>query len=147
MNKPHWKELRDQHQVFALVKEIKVKVKAKVSLSTIRRHMGEVQVYLHSFLTSAPDGGEWSTSCHSRFVPRGKCARCPLNRKFGDIRYILVVPDLREKLLPLYLARCLLRVYVYQVTQCQNRGCQYMITIHLKTSIICSKNGVSFVYL
>jgi hypothetical protein len=29
-----------------------------------------VEVYLHAFLTSALDGGEWSTSRHGRFTPR-----------------------------------------------------------------------------
>jgi hypothetical protein len=29
-----------------------------------------VEVYLHAFLTSALDGGEWSASCPGRFTPR-----------------------------------------------------------------------------
>jgi len=29
-----------------------------------------VEVYLHSFLTSALDGGEWSTSCSGHFTPK-----------------------------------------------------------------------------
>jgi hypothetical protein len=29
-----------------------------------------VEVYPHAFLTSALDGGEWSTSCPGRFTPR-----------------------------------------------------------------------------
>jgi hypothetical protein len=28
-----------------------------------------VEVYLHTFPTSAPDGGEWSASCPGRFIP------------------------------------------------------------------------------
>jgi len=30
---------------------------------------GKVEVYLHEFLTSALDGGEWSVSCLARFIP------------------------------------------------------------------------------
>jgi hypothetical protein len=30
--------------------------------------MGEVEVQLHSFITSALDGDEWSTSGHGRFT-------------------------------------------------------------------------------
>jgi hypothetical protein len=30
-----------------------------------------VEVYLHAFLTSAQDGGEWSASRPGRFIPRG----------------------------------------------------------------------------
>jgi hypothetical protein len=30
-----------------------------------------VEVWIHIFLTSAKDGGEWSASCPSRFTPRG----------------------------------------------------------------------------
>jgi hypothetical protein len=33
------------------------------------RHIWGVEVQLHSFLTSAPDSGEWSASRHCRFVP------------------------------------------------------------------------------
>jgi hypothetical protein len=31
---------------------------------------GEVEVYLHAFLSSALDGGEWSASRPGRFTPR-----------------------------------------------------------------------------
>jgi len=42
---------------------------------------GRVEVYLHAFLTSAPDGGEWLASGPGRFTPRGRatgthCVRC-----------------------------------------------------------------------
>jgi hypothetical protein len=30
---------------------------------------GGVEVWLHAFLTSALDGGEWSASCHGCFTP------------------------------------------------------------------------------
>lgn len=40
----------------------------KISLSVPRRHIGEVEVYLHLFLTSAPDEGEWLSSCPVHFV-------------------------------------------------------------------------------
>jgi hypothetical protein len=38
---------------------------------------GVVEVQLHSFLTSALDGGEWSTSRSGHFTPgkKGPCAR------------------------------------------------------------------------
>jgi hypothetical protein len=34
------------------------------------RRIGGVEVYLHEFLTSALDGGEWSASRHCRLTPR-----------------------------------------------------------------------------
>jgi hypothetical protein len=36
-----------------------------------------VEVWFHTFLTSAPDGGEWSASCSSHFT------HYPLNRRLG----------------------------------------------------------------
>ena len=38
-------------------------------MSTTWRPVAGVEVYLHSFLTSAVDGGEWSTSRPGRFTP------------------------------------------------------------------------------
>jgi hypothetical protein len=52
------------------------KVKAKLSLSTPRRRIVGVEVQLHSFLTSALDGGKWSTSSFGHFIPDK--TRCPL---------------------------------------------------------------------
>ena len=46
-------------------------------LSTSWRHVGGVEVYLHSFLTSAIDGGEWSASHSVRF------SHNPWNRRLG----------------------------------------------------------------
>jgi len=34
------------------------------------RAVGEMEVQVHTFLTSALDGGEWSASCSSCFIPR-----------------------------------------------------------------------------
>ena len=42
---------------------------AKLSLSTSWKRIGGTAVYLHWFLTSALDGGEWSTSRLRRFTP------------------------------------------------------------------------------
>jgi len=36
-----------------------MELKVKKPLSTSRRHAGSVEVELHSFLTSTPDGDEW----------------------------------------------------------------------------------------
>jgi len=41
-----------------------------------------VEVLLHSFLTSALEGGEWSTPHTGKFIP-GKDPRYPLNRTLG----------------------------------------------------------------
>jgi hypothetical protein len=38
-------------------------------LSTPRRHIRGVEVWLHSIVTSAVDGGEWFTSRFGRFTP------------------------------------------------------------------------------
>ena len=35
---------------------------------TIKAYRG-LGVYLHSFLTSALDGGQWPSSCRGRFIP------------------------------------------------------------------------------
>jgi hypothetical protein len=53
-----------------------------MSLTTPWRHIGGTEVQLHSFLTSALDGGEWSTSRSGRFTP-GKETRYLLNRRLG----------------------------------------------------------------
>jgi hypothetical protein len=44
-------------------------MQVKSPLSTPWRRMGGVELKLHSFLASAPDGGEWSTSRPVRFTP------------------------------------------------------------------------------
>jgi len=41
------------------------------------------EVWLHSFLNAALDGGEWSGSRPDRFIPGKKTPRHPLNRKLG----------------------------------------------------------------
>jgi hypothetical protein len=44
------------------------------------RRIGEVEVQLHTFLTLAYDGGEWSASCPGHFTPR---ERVPGTRWIG----------------------------------------------------------------
>ena len=46
--------------------------RAKVHVSTQRRHKGAAKVQLHSFFTTALDGGEWSVSRPDRFTPGEK---------------------------------------------------------------------------
>jgi len=41
-------------------------------LSTLLRHIGEIKVELQSFVTSALDGGEWSTSHAAAIFAPGK---------------------------------------------------------------------------
>jgi hypothetical protein len=55
----------------------------KLSLSMPRRHKGGAKVWLHSFLTSALQDDEWSTSRPCRFTPQKKKIRYPLNRRLG----------------------------------------------------------------
>jgi hypothetical protein len=43
-----------------------------LSLSTRRRHRVGVDVQLHSFVTSALDGAEWSNSDRSCLTPEGR---------------------------------------------------------------------------
>jgi hypothetical protein len=42
----------------------------------------EVEVQLHTFLTSAQDGGEWSSSCPGRFIHSGS-GHYPLDTRLG----------------------------------------------------------------
>jgi hypothetical protein len=57
-------------------KLIKGKVKVNLSLCLTKHHAvktyWEVEVYIHTFLTSSLDGGEWSASRPGRFTPREK---------------------------------------------------------------------------
>jgi hypothetical protein len=50
----------------------RVKTKMKSLLATQRRRVGEADVQFHSFLTSATDESEWSTSRVGRFNPAKK---------------------------------------------------------------------------
>jgi hypothetical protein len=45
-----------------------------------RRRIVGVDVQLHAFLTSAQDGGGWSTSRPGRYTPGEKSPRCPRSR-------------------------------------------------------------------
>jgi hypothetical protein len=42
-----------------------------------------MDVLFHAFLTSALGGGKWSASQPTRFSPRGKCRRYPLDKRLG----------------------------------------------------------------
>jgi hypothetical protein len=44
---------------------------------------GEVDVYIHVFLTSVLVVGEWSTSRSNRLYAWGKSRLCPLGRRLG----------------------------------------------------------------
>jgi hypothetical protein len=61
---------------------VPVGVKARLSLTPPGRHVGAVEVRLHSLLTSALDVGGWSTSRPGRFVP-GRDPQHPLHRSLG----------------------------------------------------------------
>jgi len=51
-----------------------------LSLYVPRRHTGEAEVLLYSFITSSPVGSEWWPPCPGRFTP-GKEHRYPLNKR------------------------------------------------------------------
>jgi hypothetical protein len=57
-------------------------MKVKLSVLSLLRLTGGVEVQLRSFLTSALDGGKWSTTHTGRFT-HGKGHRYPLNRRLG----------------------------------------------------------------
>jgi hypothetical protein len=65
------------NSTFTLLSRLKlhytVQVKVKLSLCLTKCHSmktyGGMEVQLHAFLTSAPDGGEGSASCPGRFTP------------------------------------------------------------------------------
>ena len=66
--------------------ELVVGHKGKVVYVRCGRHIKEVEVCLHSFLTSLVDGGEWSTSRLGRFTP-GKESWNPFIMRLGvDLR-------------------------------------------------------------
>jgi len=49
---------------------------------TTRRHEAGLEVWLHSFLTSALDRGEWLTSCPGQFTSEDR-VQYSLNRRLG----------------------------------------------------------------
>jgi hypothetical protein len=64
---------------------------------------GDVDVYIHIFLTSALAGGEWSASCPCHFMPRKKalhthCTGCWVDPRAGlddmEKRKSLNLPEL-----------------------------------------------------
>jgi len=46
------------------------RIKVKKVVPEILTEHHAVKVQLHTFLTSALDGGEWSASCPGRFTPK-----------------------------------------------------------------------------
>ena len=63
-----------QTEKWASVQELsdRMKIEVKTFLETSRRHSREVEVRLHSLLTSAVDGWQWSTSSPHRFTTGGR---------------------------------------------------------------------------
>jgi len=59
------------YHVYIYLPDYRVEVftKVKLFLCTPWKHIMGVEVYLHLFLTSALDGGEWSASRAGRFTP------------------------------------------------------------------------------
>jgi hypothetical protein len=58
---------------------------SKVKMYAMKTY-GGVNVKIHIFLTLALAGGEWSASHPSRFTPRGKSPRYPLDRRLGGLQ-------------------------------------------------------------
>jgi hypothetical protein len=63
-----------------------LKVKGNGEVVTVMKAHWGVEVYLHAFLTSALDGGEWSASCPGRFTPRKKEPLVPIGRRLGGLQ-------------------------------------------------------------
>jgi hypothetical protein len=51
-----------------------VEVKVKLSLWTTGRHVGGVELFIYSFITSALNGDELSDLCPGRFSPRRRAS-------------------------------------------------------------------------
>ena len=66
----HWHVMREFYTQLAF------SLTVKLSLCSTRRHTEGAKVWLHSFLTLAIDGSEWS-----RHVPQYRPSRYPLNRR------------------------------------------------------------------
>jgi len=66
---------------------IEAEVNTKVNCVPVRalRQSGGIEVWLHSFLTSAVDAGEWLTSLPGHFIP-SKESQYPLNRGLSGSR-------------------------------------------------------------
>ena len=63
-----------------------ISTKCKAALFTIWWHMRGMETQLHSFLTSALDGDEWSPSRSDHFTPGKKNHRHPPNENVGGSR-------------------------------------------------------------
>lgn len=63
-----------------------MKVKIELTLFKPLRHIGGVDVLLHSFFTAAVYGSEWLTLRLGRFSPR-KERRCPLNGRLSGFQF------------------------------------------------------------
>jgi hypothetical protein len=68
----------------------------KLSLSKPRRHILGENVWLHSFITSALDGGEWATSRPSRFTARKIRVPITLQAAWDEGASQLYMQDSRE---------------------------------------------------
>jgi hypothetical protein len=84
----HFNSYFIQRSIKYFSKFLKKRLKIKLSLcltnyALCNEDIGGVDVYIHIFLTSALDGGEWSVSRPVRFTPWGMSARYPENRRLG----------------------------------------------------------------
>ena len=101
----------------------------------VMKKYGEVDVQLHTFLSSAHVGGDWSVSRPGRFIPSGRASgaiwiwrreRSSAGLEFGEKKYILIrsekdsrngslvsVPYIR-RFIP-SIRRCLSSIWFYSV--------------------------------
>jgi len=71
--------------------------------------MDKQRVQIHSFVTPAPDGCEWSASCPNCFTPEAKTHSTPLHRwlggfqswpgRFGEDKNVLALLEIKLQFL------------------------------------------------
>lgn len=94
-----WTVRTDRGASGSRVFKIDFQSKAEVLVHAMKESGEGVEVWLHAFLTSALDGGEWSAFRPGRFIP-GERTPVPINRRLGGPQWLCGSFRAEEKHLP-----------------------------------------------